>query len=225
MMNNQPTGNAVKKAKKSLFKAQMRTVIILLAAVIVLGVVCGAVMHILRTDIDTYYETGHDGAGGTVTHTYYSRVNPSGGYMLVNEDGTAIQSFKYGESICYETKLGTWLTLTGSGMISIYAQVEGDIMVDSENGEDTSSKSGVRTLLFAMLTRSEISGIEVYNQDGGYTLTSVLEGKERVFYIEDYKNVTLDNVVLATQWTQPPGGLPLAARAGQTALAQLLPVV
>ena len=148
MMNNQPTGNAVKKAKKSLFKAQMRTVIILLAAVIVLGVVCGAVMHVLRTDIDTYYETGHDGAGGTVTHTYYSRVNPSGGYMLVNEDGTSVASFKYGESICYETKLGTWLTLTGSGMISIYAQVEGDIMIDSENGGDTSSKSGVRTLLF-----------------------------------------------------------------------------
>ena len=32
----------------------------------------------------------------------------------------------------------------------------------------------------------------------------------------------LRNVVLATQWAQPPGGLPLAARAGQTAVQLLL---
>lgn len=32
----------------------------------------------------------------------------------------------------------------------------------------------------------------------------------------------LQNVVLATQWLQPPGGLPLAARAGQAAARQLL---
>ena len=62
MNNNQPTGNAVKKAKKSLLKSQIRAVAILLAAVLVLAGVCAVVMYILRTDIDTYYEIGSDGA-------------------------------------------------------------------------------------------------------------------------------------------------------------------
>lgn len=197
MNNNQPTGNAVKKAKKSLFKSQIRATAILVAVVLVLAGVCAVVMYMLRADIDTYYETGSNGAGGSVTHTYYSRINPKGGYMLVHEDGTQIESFTYGESVCYETKLGTWLTITANGMIKVYAQVEGDILVDSENSGDTGSKSGVRTLLFASLERSEIKSIKVVNDEGGYHIVSEDVKGAREFYIEGYRNVSLDNVVFA----------------------------
>ena len=97
MMNNTKNNSAaVHKAKKSLMRSQMRAIIILVATVVVLSVVLGVVLHIVRRDIDAYYEREYKLGGNDTVYTYFSR-KAGDSYTMVYEDGTPLPSFVQNE--------------------------------------------------------------------------------------------------------------------------------
>ncbi len=198
MTNNTQNNNAaVYKAKKSLMRSQMRAIIILVAAVVVLSVVLGVVLHIVRRDIDAYYEREYKLGGNDTVYTYFSRKDGDL-YTMVYEDGTPMPSFVQDEVTYYETRLGTLLTLGKEGKIKVYAVVD----VESELGEQATTNSTL-LLLFPRIERSEIKSLKVVNDKGGYSIYAVDEDtngdgkKEHNFYIEGFKSAPINKITLA----------------------------
>ena len=73
MINEKNQATAVKKVKKSLMRSQVRAIILLLAAILVLSVVCAVALYIVRLDIDIYNEVEYGAGGDDKIYTYYSR--------------------------------------------------------------------------------------------------------------------------------------------------------
>ena len=196
MMNEKNTG-AVQKAKKSLMRSQVRAIIILLAAVILLGAVCAAVMYIVRKDIDVYTEVlsyGANGDGDTYI-SYYSRRDGDG-FAVFDPDGNRLDAFIYEENVCYETNGGTILTLDENGMFKVIA------LLDNGDGE-TINTANTALLIYRKVDRSEIESIKAVNENGGYKIYANYEDtngdgvKERNFYIEGYESSPISKITLS----------------------------
>ncbi|MBE6599684.1 MAG: hypothetical protein E7640_00545 [Ruminococcaceae bacterium] len=195
MMTDKNPG-AVGRAKKSLFRSQMRAIAFLLAALILLGVVTGVVLYIVRQDIDTYREVLSYGSDRNDTYISYFSRRDGDSFAVFDEDGNKLTPFEYEKKICYETRAGTILTLDAGGMFQVIA------MLDNGDGETVNS-SNTALLLYQRLERSEIKSIEAVNDKGGYTVYSIKSDtdgdgkKETNFFIKDYENSPIDPVILS----------------------------
>ncbi len=195
MMTENKNG-AVGRAKRSLARSQIRAIVILLAAAILLGAVAAVVLYIVRQDIDTYTEVLTYASDGNDTYiSYYSRRDGDG-FAVFDEDGNALAPFNYEDKTCYETLAGTILTLDENGMFSVIA------VLDNGDGETVNS-SNTALLLYQRLERAEIQSIETVNDKGGYSIYSVSEDtdgdgkKEQSFFIKGYESSPIHPVTLS----------------------------
>ncbi len=162
-----------KKRKRSMLKSQLRTLIVLGAAIVVLAVGVGLAAYFIGDGdgiIDTFTESKTDAQNGKVNYTYHSRVDGKG-FTVTDEEGNPIKSYLVDENgnptevndskatLVYETAIGSLLRLTSDGRITYYAIVD-------YNGEYTGGDTSCRVLAFPNIDQEHIKNIKIHNYSG-----------------------------------------------------------
>lgn len=170
--------------KRSMFRLQRRALIILLAAVLLLGVGTFLVYHFV---VDTY--TYEDPADGTVYYIrkVYDDEAEARIFKLTYSDGSPLPTREYmtaaTEYIFFETDAGSWVEIDENGKASTYA------VVDTDGDEQVGF--GDRVLMFPSIPQSALYSIEVINKNGSYTVyrnaagNTFIKGCEELLAIPD----------------------------------------
>jgi len=206
-----PVSNGKKpRRKRSLFKSQIFTLIVIAVLIIGLGVGVGiAISRFANTDnvIDTFTESFTSKESGKVTYTYYSKQTETG-FVITDEAGNILENYLVDENgnvvdtpgdtttHIYQTAIGSMLTLTATGKISFYARVD-------HNGEYVGGDTGARVLIFPRVRPESVSEIFIHNVDKEGTVTefSVLgedtnkDKSNDSFYIKNYENSTISPLI------------------------------
>ena len=197
------------RRKKSLFKSQIRTVIILgvLIAVMAVGVAY-AVHYFSAKEVivdewseinpitqkkDVYYckstENGYivtDAEGNPLVKTY------------VDADGNQVSEGTEGATAVYETAIGSLLKLGDGGKITYFAAVD-------FNGKYTGGDTSFRLMIFPRIQQADIDKIAFHHIDeDGKTVEFTIDGYDSdkngatdQFIIEGYKRSTVSQLVSA----------------------------
>ena len=196
-MTKEKSTNAVKKAKKSLMKSQIIAIIVLAAIVIGLAVSCGLIFLFTDENIDVYTEVLSYGENGNnETASYYSRAGEKEGeYALYDEDGNKMESFAYERWTCYETKLGTILSLDENGKIQVIA------ILDASDGE-TVNTANTALLLYGRTERKNIASLKAFNDNGGYEIYASTVSGTRTFLLRNYEASPINQITLSALLTR-----------------------
>ncbi len=203
-----------KKRKRSMLKSQLRTMIVLGAAIVVLAVAVGLAFYFIGDGdgiVDTFTESKTDTQNGKVTYTYQSRISGNG-FVITDEDGNPIESYFVDENgnpteindskstLVYETAIGSLLRLTSDGSITYYAIVD-------YNGNYVGGDTSCRVLVFPNTDQEQITNIKIHNYSGTdgaavdfdiVGLDTDGDGETDQFQIEGYEKATLNQLVAAS---------------------------
>ncbi len=202
-----------KKRKKSLFKSQLKMLIVLAAAIVVLGVAVGLVSFFIGSGdgiVDSFTESKTDTQNGKVNYTYHSRIDGNG-FVITDEEGNPVKSYYVDENgnpteindskstLVYETDIGSLLRLTADGKITYYAIVD-------YNGSYVGGDTSCRVLVFPNTDQEQIVNIKVHNysgQDGAAVDFDIVgldtdgDGETDQFQVKDFEKATLNQLVSA----------------------------
>ncbi len=208
-----PPERRQKKRRRSLLKSQLRTLIVLGAAIVVLGVGVGLASYFISQGdiiVDTFTESKTDAENGKVNYTYQSRADGNG-FVITDTNGEPLKSYLIDENgnpttindskstLVYETEIGSLLRLKSDGKITYYAVVD-------YNGEYVGGDTGFRVLIFPNTEQSQIANIKVHNhsgKDGADVDFDVVgvdtngDGKTDKFQIKGYEKATINNLISA----------------------------
>jgi hypothetical protein len=200
---SQQTVAPKKRRKKSLFKSQIRLLIVLGAVTVLLGIGVGLVsMLLVNPDgiIDTYIENGKS----------YYRKNSEDGIIVVDDEDNRVESFFIDANLnetntqsentttVYATDAGTWLKLNAAGKFSEVAKVD-------TNGEYDGGKS-YRVMVFPRVDQENIATIRIHhsNKDGSITDFTIVGSdtdsnkKTDSFEIEGFEKTIINQLLLST---------------------------
>ncbi len=168
-----PPERKEKKRKGSLLKKQLKTLIAIGAAIIVLAVGVGLAFFLLEDGdgiVDTFTESKTDVQNGKVTYTYHSRADEKG-FIITDATGNTLKSYYVDENgdpveaptessmLVFETAIGSLLKLSNDGKISYYALVD-------YGGTYVGGDTDCRVLIFPNVDEAQMSKITIFNRSG-----------------------------------------------------------
>lgn len=201
-----------KRRKKSLFKAQLRMLVILGVLIVALGVGVGVTLHLMNASdgiVDTFTESKTDKTNGKITYKYHSMTSGDS-FIITNEAGEKLPSYYVDENgaitdspdesstLVYQTAIGSMLQLTSAGKITYYAIVD-------YNGDYVGGETGCRVLMFPHINQEQVAQIVIHhgNKDGSVTEFTVVgvdsDGDKQSdgFQIKNYESATMNQLLSA----------------------------
>ncbi len=202
-----------KKRKKSMLKSQLRTLIVLGAAIVVLAVGVALAAYFIGDGdgiVDTFTESKTDAQNGKINYTYQSRIDGDG-FVITDEEGNPIKSYYVDtngnptdvvaadSTLVYETEIGSLLRLTSNGTITYFAIVD-------YNGDYIGGETGCRVLLFPNTDQENIANIKIHNysgKDGAAVDFDVVgldtdgDGETDHFQVKGFEKATINQLVSA----------------------------
>jgi len=199
------------RRKKSLFKSQIFTIILLGVCIAALAVGAAiAINRFAQTDgvIDTFTESFTSKESGKTSYTYYSKKTSDGTIVItdaagktlnnyfVDEAGKIVKETAEGATHIFETEMGSMLMLSDAGKITYFARVD-------FGGEFVGGDTGARVLIFPRAGQENIAEIFIHNvdKDGNVTEFKVIgedTDKDKAndyFYIENYEGSTINHIL------------------------------
>ena len=165
----------ISSQNKTLAMGQKRAAILIALAILLLAVALGIVNYLVS--IDTF--TDLDG-------TEYTVKKSDGVYALFDENGYMVETVVEDNVTYYSTDLGTLVTISNSGVASIYA------VVDTEGLESVSTYNNL--MMYARIQTANIQKLHVTNEYGSYTFERGEDGK---MYIRGREDTAYNETLLA----------------------------
>ena len=207
-----PPERKARKTKGSFFKRQIKTLIIIGAAIVVLAIGIGVASLLIGNGdgiIDTFTESRTDAESGKVVYTYHSRVGGTG-YIITDENGKKLEAYYVDENgnrtsasskatLVFETAIGSLLRVADDGTITYYALVD-------YNGEYVGGDTECRVLVFPNVAGGKISSIKIHNHSGEngeavefdiVGLDTDGDGANDHFQLKGYERSTLSQIIMS----------------------------